>query len=708
VLGLDPRFAILDDADQLSLLKQAMHDLELDDKRFAPRAILSAISAAKSELVTGEDYARQADGAWPAAIGRVFLRYEELLAANHGLDFDDLLGHVVRMLRECPDVLAKYQDRYSYLMVDEFQDTNLAQYELVRLLGQRDRNVCVVGDEDQSIYGWRKADVRNLAYFERDFPELRIVMLEQNYRSTQTILDVASSIINPNPDRKPKRLWTENPPGVPVVMHQAYDENDEALFVIRQVEALRRAGATYSDVAVTYRTNAQSRALEDALVRYGVPYRLVGGTRFYQRREVKDIVAYLKLVANPSDGVSFQRVVNVPARGIGAKTVSDLQMWAARKALPLYEVSKLAANGDEEIDETGRITPVVPMATRPRMLLGQFVSIIEAARERLSTGTLGEVLNLIVERTEFKDSLQDGTDEGNDRWQNVVELQTKLADFDGLAGPEALDRFLEEVALVQDVDSLESGESDAITLITLHAAKGLEFPFVFIVGLEEGIVPHIRSIESRPQLEEERRLLYVGATRAMRGLFLVHTFRRTMWGNESMQERSRFLDDIPLEFLDQSFSQAVGGRTRSNLGARATRFSAPSAPMRRAGFGGGRTDWPPRRDPYGDLDSGSSDLGADRDLDHDADLGVSERPEPRAITPPPAARARPRSASGAAATGRMSRFARAERVRHPDYGEGTVIATSIIGSEELVLVRFDMRPEQPKNLSLAIHRLEHA
>jgi DNA helicase-2/ATP-dependent DNA helicase PcrA len=727
LLGIDRRFAILDDGDQLDLVKQAMKEYDLDEKRYAPRAVLSAISAAKSELVSGEAFARNAEGLWQATVARLYKRYEELLADNHGLDFDDLLTKVVELFNAHPDVLTRYQDRYKYLMVDEFQDTNVVQYQLVRQLAERDRNVCVVGDEDQSIYGWRKADVRNLGYFERDFPELRVVMLEQNYRSTQTILDVATAVIDPNIGRKPKRLWTENPPGVPVVLHEAYDERDEALFVIRQVEALRRAGARYGDVAVTYRTNAQSRALEDALVRYGVPYRLVGGTRFYQRREVKDIVAYLRLVANPADGVSFQRVVNVPARGVGARTVSELQQWAARLAKPLFEVAKLAVDGDEEIDETGRIRPVVPLAPRARKQLGEFVSIIEAARERLASAPLGEALDLIFDRTAFAASLVDGTEEGNDRWQNVLELRNKLHDYDGVQGPDALDSFLQEVALVQDVDSLDAGTSDAITLITLHAAKGLEFPYVFIVGLEEGFSPHARSVDTREKLEEERRLLYVGVTRAMRGLFLSYAFRRTLWGAETMQTPSRFLQDIPANLLDTSFSQAVGGGSRmGSYGGGASRSNGSARVAGRTPSSGGRwrdqepsRTWGipsprtpggfPTRDPYDDLDSGGSDdLGVDTPDDSATDLGLfADVPPATPRQAPLVSRPAPHGRKSTDPT-RQPRFGRGQRVRHPEYGPGTVIMGSIVGDEELALVRFDVRPDQPKNLSLAIHRLEPA
>jgi DNA helicase II / ATP-dependent DNA helicase PcrA len=725
-IGLDRRFAILDDPDQIELVKRAIHDLEIDERRFAPRPLLSAISGAKSELISPERYAERAEGLWQQVVGRVYARYQELLEENHGLDFDDLLGKTVELFTTLPDILERYQDRYPYLMVDEFQDTNVAQYELVRLLGTKHRNVCIVGDEDQSIYGWRKADVRNLQHFERDFPELKIVLLEQNYRSTQMILDVASAVISPNENRKPKRLWTDNPRGVPVVLHEAYDERDEALFVVRQVEALRRAGASYGDVAVTYRTNAQSRALEDALVRYGLPYRLVGGTRFYQRREVKDVLAYLRLLANPADGVSFQRIVNVPARGIGQKTASELQLWAARLALPAFEVAKLAAEGTEEIGPDGRVAPVVPMATRPRGLLGQFVRTIEAARERLATGTLAETLDVLLEKIEYKDHVVDGTEQGNERWQNVLELRTKLHDYDHMGGEDALGSFLEEAALVQDVDSLETAEADGLTLITLHAAKGLEFPYVFVVGLEEGFIPHSRS-ETREQLEEERRLLYVGVTRAMRGLFLVHCFRRTTFGGEQIQSASRFLGDIPLQLLDTSFSRAAGGSPRTSLSSgrsapsswgrgASARFGSRGEAAARYGqqpalFQGsempGRSGgaWP--HVPSGRRDG--ADPGADAGDGPDLGIAASEADGRTSRQSTPADRpsgTNGRARTGARAETREARFGRGQRVKHLDYGEGTVIASSVLGSEELVLVRFDNRPDKPKNLSLSIHRLE--
>ena len=387
-IGLDRRFTIYDDGDQLDLVKRALGDLELDEKKFKPRPILAMISGAKNESISPERYERNAEGYLEQVVARVYKRYQELLDEYKGLDFDDLLGKTLELFNSVPEVLEQYQDRFPYLMVDEFQDTNVVQYELVRLLGTKHRNVCIVGDEDQSIYGWRKADVRNLQHFERDFPELKIVLLEQNYRSTQAVLDVASAVISPNEGRKPKTLWTENARGLPVQLHEAYDERDEALYVVREIEKLRREGHRYGDVAVTYRTNAQSRALEDGFVRYGVPYKLIGGTPFYQRREVKDVLAYVRLIGNTADGLSFERVVNVPARGVGQKTVSDLLIWAARLNLSGYEVAKLAADGSEEIGPDGRIAPVVPMATRPRTLIGKFVAVIEQAQERLKDASL--------------------------------------------------------------------------------------------------------------------------------------------------------------------------------------------------------------------------------------------------------------------------------------------------------------------------------
>lgn len=751
-IGLDRRFTIYDDGDQLDLVKRALSDMELDDKKFKPRALLAAISGAKNESISAERYARDAEGYFEGVAARVYTRYQEMLDQNRALDFDDLLGKTLELFSTVPEVLEQYQDRFPYLMVDEFQDTNVVQYELVRLLGKKHRNVCIVGDEDQSIYGWRKADVRNLQHFERDFPELKTVMLEQNYRSTQAVLDVASAVISSNEGRKPKRLWTENPRGMAAQLHEAYDERDEALFVVREIEKLRRDHHRYGDVAVTYRTNAQSRALEDAFVRYGVPYKLVGGTPFYQRREVKDVLAYLRLIGNTADSLSFERVVNVPARGIGQKTVADLNHWASKLSIPAYQAAVHAAEGTEEINHEGRIAPVVPMAARPRSLIGKFVTVVEGAQERLKDATLSETIESLLERVDYRGHLIDGTEEGNDRWQNVQELVSKLHDYNNMDGEAALRTFLEEAALVQAADGLES-DAGTVTMITLHAAKGLEFPIVFIVGLEDGISPHSRAIGpegTQEQLEEERRLLYVGVTRAEKRLFLVYASERTLYGERREQMRSLFLDEVPADLLTLSFSQANGGgrtvdrsfggrsdgwgrRASSGFGSRgeAARhgqspgvrpFKPSGMPGREGGALPSQSRQSVNRDPYADLDVGVSDFGngrrgaaASQDLgiDYEAsqDLGFDGGPAPRAIPPSsfqPSLFTPARGPVKPSAPQRQTRFGKGERVRHPEYGLGTVVVAAFSGSEELALVAFDQRPDKPKNLSLSIHRLDPA
>jgi DNA helicase-2/ATP-dependent DNA helicase PcrA len=738
-IGLDRRFTIYDDGDQLDLVKRALSDLEIDEKQHRPRSVLAAISGAKNESLSPEQFERNAEGFGQEIIARVYRRYQELLDENRALDFDDLLGKALELFVSAPDVLEQYQDRFPYLMVDEFQDTNVVQYELVRLLAKKHRNVCIVGDEDQSIYGWRKADVRNLQHFERDFPELKIVLLEQNYRSTQAVLDVASAVISPNEGRKAKRLWTENSRGLPVHLHEAYDERDEALYVVRQIEQVRREGSRYGDVAITYRTNAQSRVLEEAFIRYDVPYRLVGGTPFYQRREVKDVLAYVRLLGNLGDGLAFQRIVNVPARGIGQKTVGDLSLWAARLGVSEYEAAKLAAQGTEEIGPDGRIAPAVPMATRPRSLIAKFIDVIEGAQERLNEATLSETIEVLLERIDYRGHIVDGSSESEDRWRNVQELVTKLHDYDNMDGNAGLRSFLDEAALVQAADSLENGDAGAVTLITLHAAKGLEFPIVFIVGLEDGIAPHSRAIGEQgtvEELQEERRLLYVGVTRAEQRLFLVYAANRTLYGEMREQVRSMFLEDVPASLLTMSFSRAAGGariadrrpagrtdswgRGSSGYGSRREsggRYSQPPAafrPSRMPGRDGGAWPQVPRRDPYAELDAGAGsgsngydDLGVDSEssYNHGLDLGLDGGPaQPRQPQPS----FTPARAARAATPSREPRFGAGQRVRHPEYGPGTVLVASFAGSEELVLVRFDSRPDKPKNLSLAIHRLDPA
>src|ERR1700730_15438099 len=560
-LGRDPSVAIYDDNDQVDLVKQILKELEIDEKRASPRAVLSAISHAKSELIDTDTFARDAQGQWQETVASVYKRYNALLERNHALDFDDLLTVTVQLFRELPEILAFYQRRFKYVMVDEFQDTNIAQYEIVKLITKESRNLCVVGDEDQSIYSWRSADIRNILHFEDDFPELKVVVLEQNYRSSKTILQVARAVIASNKLRKEKSLWTENDKGVPVTVHEAYNEQDEALYVLREIERLHNTQhVPLDDFGILYRTNAQSRAIEDAFVRAGMPYRLVGGIRFYERKEVKDVLAYLRLIHNPFDAVSLQRVINLPPRGIVQKTVQELLRWSTAQAISPYEALVRVA-GLRTDDTTDALAAQAPFGVRGRELFGAFADIVEPVRQNLADRSVLDVIDAILERSGYKDFLQrDTTEEGEERWANVQELRNKAQNYDELSPENALAAFLEDVSLVQDVDQLDDdgNNGEAVTLITLHAAKGLEFPYVFLIGIEEGVLPHQRSIDDERQLEEERRLFYVGITRAMRGLYLVRAFRRTTYGSSTSNTPSRFLLDVPARLAMVTHAPGAG------------------------------------------------------------------------------------------------------------------------------------------------------
>jgi DNA helicase-2/ATP-dependent DNA helicase PcrA len=536
-IGLDSRFVIYDEEDQLSLIKQSLQELDLDPKQYAPRAIQSAIKYAKSRLLTPANYAEQTSNYFETVVQRVYERYQQSLTRSHGVDFDDLLMKTVQLFNDHPKILAKYQSRYLHILVDEFQDTNITQYMLIKQLAGKHRNVCVVGDPDQSIYSWRFADLRNILSFEKDYPDAKVAFLEQNYRSTKTILDVASSIISINSRRKPKRLWTENEAGVPVSVIQTYNEDEEAQFVISEIERLVSENITTAGgCAVMYRVNAQSRALEEAYMRYGLPYKLVGGTRFYQRREVKDVIAYLRLIHNPADSISLTRIINVPGRGIGQRTLAELSGWAKNQDMSLYSALKMVAE-----KKGPALTP------RANYALKTFFDLVDKIIARNEELSLTGLLNEVLEQTRYKEHVLN-EENGEERWENIQELFTVARDYDELSPTEALSTFLEKVSLVSDVDELDE-KVDATTLITLHQAKGLEFPVVFIVGMEEGLLPHRRSMEDPDELEEERRLCYVGVTRAQQRVYLLHTYHRNLFGSSSATLPSRFLQDIPKQLI---------------------------------------------------------------------------------------------------------------------------------------------------------------
>ena len=552
-IGLDRNFGIYDDPDQLDMVKRGMGELEIDTKQFSPRAILSAISGAKSQLLTAEGFRMRTASYFDEVVGRVYERYETLMARSDAVDFDDLLLKTYFLLNDRPDVAEKYQDRYVHFMIDEFQDTNVAQYAIARLIAQKHRNLCVVGDPDQSIYSWRNADIRNILSFQKDFPDAKIVALEQNYRSTQTILDAASRLISANSQRVEKELFTNNGKGLPIEMAEGYDEEEEAQFVLQQVGSLTRASAgkpaqyRLGDIAVMYRVNAQSRALEESCLRYGVPYQVVGGMKFYQRQEVKDIAAYLKLLTNPHDDVSLLRVINTPTRGIGRRTLDELTRLARDSETSMFDAI-LSATPDAALGG-----PLVsgPFTTRAARALGDFREIILKLQADVESQDLVELIDRVMDGSGYRKYISESNDErADERLDNINEFKNAARDYLDLPTPEGLNAFMENVALVSDIDSMED-RPDSLTLITLHQAKGLEYPVVFMVGMEDGLLPHSRSLDDPATLEEERRLCYVGMTRAKERLYLVRAFRRGFRGGSGPNMPSRFLLDIPQELVSR-------------------------------------------------------------------------------------------------------------------------------------------------------------
>ncbi|MCK4402673.1 MAG: UvrD-helicase domain-containing protein, partial [Dehalococcoidia bacterium] len=469
--GLNAGFVIYDDEDQLNLIKQSLREVNLDPKQYAPRALQSAISAAKSRLISPKGYAQQIQSYFEEIVQRVYQHYQQLLNQSGAVDFDDLLMKTVELFRNHLQILNRYQSRYLHILVDEFQDTNIAQYMLIKQLAGKRHNICVVGDPDQSIYSWRFADLRNILSFEKDYPEAKVVFLEQNYRSTKTILEVASDVISANVQRKPKNLWTENEGGSPVAIIESYSEEEEAQSVVNEIEKLiSQEQISLKDCAVMYRVNAQSRILEETFMRYGMPYKLVGGTRFYRRQEIKDIIAYLRVIHNPHDNVSLARIINVPGRGIGQGTLNKLRAWARPHDTSLYDSLKKVV---EEKTLSSRIT---------QALIG-FVVLIDELMVKSHELNLAELLDEILEHIEYREYLLEKED-GEDRLENIMELKSVAREYSGLNPEEALATFLEKVSLVADIDELDE-KAKAVTLITLHQAKGLEFPVVFIVGMEE-------------------------------------------------------------------------------------------------------------------------------------------------------------------------------------------------------------------------------
>lgn len=542
-IGIDRNFVVYDDGEQLDIVKDGLKKLGIDDKSFQPRGVLSEISRAKERLIGPNRYESEASGFFERTVAQVYKHYAEALRRANALDFDDLLGQCVRLLEESVPVRKKYQERFLHVMVDEYQDVNFAQYRLTQILSGGHNNLTVVGDDDQSIYAWRGADLSLMRRFGSDYPDAKIVRLTQNYRSTQRILDAANAVIARNPSRMDKELWTENGAGTAVTSSMAGTDQDEAMGVVDAVLREVRAGRRqYGDFAVLYRTNAQSRVLEEAFLVMRVPHVLVGGQRFYERKEIRDMVAYLRLVLNPLDDSAFRRVVNVPARGIGATSIQHLESAAAAEGSSLVE----AVRGQEAAGRVGK---------KALASLAALAGTIEAARTISQAGPVTPVLNYLLDQTGYLDVLRAArTEEAQGRLENLQELVNVTAEFDSSVPEPSLGAFLESVALVSDVDGFNESDS-AVSLMTLHSSKGLEFPVVFIVGMEEGVFPHSRSLGSDSGLEEERRLCYVGMTRAREELHLARAHRRALFGQPSFNPRSRFLDDLDPASVETLFGE---------------------------------------------------------------------------------------------------------------------------------------------------------
>lgn len=585
-IGFNRNFTILDSSDQQTVVKRLVKEMNIDPKKFDPRSILGSISSAKNELKTPQDYGKTASGYYEETVHKVYEAYQKELKRNQALDFDDLIMTTIKLFKQVPEVLEYYQRRFRYVMVDEYQDTNRAQYMLVKMIADRHKNICVVGDSDQSIYRWRGADIKNILSFENDYSNATVVMLEQNYRSTKRILQAANKVIDNNAGRKPKNLWTDNIDGDKLSYYEADNEHDEAQFVVGKVKEHTDSGKfKTSDIAVLYRTNAQSRVIEELMVKSNLPYTIVGGTKFYDRKEIKDLLAYLRLVANPNDDISFRRIVNVPKRGIGNTTVDKLQVYANQHDLSLFETV-------QEIDQVG-------LSARFTKTLREFGEQLRGWVQMQEYLPVMELVEELLEKTGYRDMLKvDKSLESEGRLENINEFLTVAKEFEDANDDKTLVAFLTDLALIADIDKVEDDEQaqDKILLMTLHSAKGLEFPIVFLIGLEEGVFPHSRSLMEEMEMEEERRLAYVGITRAERHLYISRARMRTLYGRTNMNPKSRFLGEIPAELLETiggekaeatppwmqtSTKQAMGGpsRNRSTASPATSRRRTSSRPQ---------------------------------------------------------------------------------------------------------------------------------
>jgi DNA helicase-2/ATP-dependent DNA helicase PcrA len=692
-LGYPSSFTIYDQSDAQRLCGYVIRDMGLDAKKFPAKSVSSMISSRKNDGVSPSDLESAATMSYERKLAEVYRTYQDRLRAAGAMDFDDLLGNVVALFRQFPDVLESYQRRFSHVLVDEYQDTNTVQNELVMALADQHRNVCVVGDSDQSIYRFRGADVRNILGFEQSYPDATVVVLAQNYRSTQTILDAANAVISQNASRRPKELWTDQGAGEAIVRYRAEDELDEAQWLCHQLLHLHDGGTyRWGDLAVFYRTNAQSRVVEDQLNRMGVPYKVIGGTRFYDRREVRDALAYLRAVVNPADEVSIKRVLNVPRRGVGESSVGRLDAWANAHQVSFADAMRSAA----EAGVTGKALKGITA----------FLTLVEGCTDLLADGP-GPALSALLDRSGYLAELEaEHTVEADGRIENLSELVGAANQVGNV------EEFLEQVSLVADVDALDPDDTSTVVLMTLHSAKGLEFPVVFMVGLEEGVFPHQRAFDAPDELEEERRLAYVGITRAQGKLHLSHAWARNLYGGTQYNPPSRFLDEIPAELVTETGSRrerAGSGWSSGSGGSSGRQWSSGGMGGSGARYGrrspdaDGRTTRrpvePARRPTVSSFDPDEDDAVANPSYGHRDHLAQGR------ITPAGPVSGGP-SSGGAASGGARPTLdpdtvAVGDRVRHLVFGDGVVAAVEGEGSKAEVVVRFSREGERRLLLSFA-------
>lgn len=697
-LGYTRSFTIYDDDDQQSALKEILKRLNIDEKFLPPREIKAKISDAKNRLLGPQEWFAQSERDYRCQmIVDVYSAYEEKLKSSNALDFDDLIVKTLELLTLHPPVLEYYQRRLSYIHVDEYQDTNYAQYMLVRLLAQQSRNLCVVGDDDQSIYGWRGADIRNILDFEKDFPDAMVIKLEQNYRSSANILDAANQVIAHNEKRKDKALWTEQGPGEAIRLYRAGDEREEAAWVCQQIRGLGAQGEDASRFAVLYRTNAQSRVIEEAFVQSGIKYRMYGGLRFYDRKEVKDILAYLRVMINPADDVSLRRIINVPKRSIGDTTVAELARHAQQEGVPLL---------------TACMDMPDSLASRARKSVERFTELIMNLTMLSETMKLTELVQYVIDTAGLESQYaKEDSDEARSRVENIREFVGAVQEFEEKADSPTLSDYLENVALVSDLDAMTE-DGGAVTMMTLHSAKGLEFPNVFMVGMEENLFPSMRSRDDQARMEEERRLCYVGITRARERLFISHASRRMLYNQMQFNDRSRFIDDIPARVMEDVSERGGDFDGQRDQGSRQSGQWRQPAWSRGSSFGKAELPgggWAPRavsgvslpegkRQSLNGWNRGSGmGMGSSETLGGKTVAGVQ-----RGMSRAEPGKGQKIVRSAAETYARPSIYAPGDRVQHGKFGEGSVIRVRGEGSDARVMVRFDDTRVGVKELAVAI------